>query len=77
MDYDLSKGVFLMNEWRYLVTGTVLSWLLGFLGADRFYKGQIGLGLLKIVTFGGFGIWYLIDAIIWTMELGMHDRPAK
>ncbi len=77
MDYDQPKGVFQMNEWRYLMTGTVLSWFLGFLGADRFYKGQIGLGLLKIVTFGGFGIWYLIDAIIWTMELGMHDRPVK
>ena len=42
----------------------ILSFFLGPLGIDRFYRGQIGLGILKLVTCGGAGIWSLIDTII-------------
>ena len=63
-----------MNNYKYLLTGTILSWTLGYIGADRFYKGEVLIGLLKLITFGGFVIWYLVDAIIWTSELGNYDR---
>lgn len=36
---------------------------LSFFGLDRMYSNQIGLGVLKLFTAGGFGIWYTIDAI--------------
>jgi|UniRef100_A0A7V6CN81 RNA polymerase subunit RPABC4/transcription elongation factor Spt4 len=42
----------------------LLSIFLGNLGIDRFYLGYIGLGILKLLTFGGFGIWWLIDLIL-------------
>ena len=46
-----------------LVT-SLLAWFLGGLGVDRFYLGKIGTGILKLVTGGGFGIWWVIDLIM-------------
>jgi TM2 domain-containing membrane protein YozV len=40
---------------------------LGPLGIHRFYVGKIGTGILMVVTFGGLGIWALIDLIIIAM----------
>ncbi len=42
----------------------ILSILLGTLGIDRFYLGYKGLGLIKLVTAGVFGIWWIIDIIL-------------
>lgn len=42
----------------------LMSIFFGTLGVDRFMMGHIGLGLLKLVTGGGFGIWWLIDVIL-------------
>lgn len=58
------------NQFRWLLVGTIISWSLGYLGADRIYKGEVGLGILKLITLGGFGLWWLIDAFIWTARLG-------
>lgn len=38
--------------------------LLGTFGVHRFYVGKIGTGILMLITFGGFGIWWLIDVIL-------------
>ena len=39
----------------------VFSLVCGMYGVDRFVRGQVGLGLLKLLTFGGFGLWYMAD----------------
>lgn len=52
-----------VGEKSFMVTW-LLSLLLGGIGADRFYIGKVGTGILKLVTFGGFGLWYVIDLII-------------
>lgn len=33
----------------------------GHLGIDRFYIGDTGLGIAKLLTCGGFGIWAIVD----------------
>lgn len=52
------------------------SFYLGIFGVDRFCRGQVVLGLLKLLTFGGFGFWYLADwaiAMIKSYSGGYRD----
>lgn len=37
---------------------------LGLLGIDRFYAGDTALGIIKLLTLGGLGIWAFIDWVI-------------
>ncbi len=45
-------------------TAFILSLFLGGLGIDRMYVGDVGLGVLKLLTGGGLGIWWLIDLFL-------------
>ena len=42
----------------------LLCFFFGWLGVHRFYTGKVGTGILQIITFGGLGIWVLIDFIM-------------
>lgn len=44
-------------------TALILSILTGGLGIDRFYLGYTGMGVLKLLTGGCFGILYIIDIV--------------
>lgn len=46
----------------------ILSYLFGFFGVDRMYLGCYGTGITKLLTFGGLGIWYLIDLLLVTLN---------
>lgn len=42
----------------------IMSIFFGTLGVDRFLMGHVGLGILKLISAGGCGIWWLIDLIL-------------
>jgi TM2 domain-containing membrane protein YozV len=51
----------------------IVSILVGSLGVDRFMLGHVGLGILKLITLGGCGIWWLIDVILIATK---HQWPG-
>lgn len=53
-------------------SGTTL--ILAIFSFDRFWLGDIGLGILKYLTGGGCGIWWLIDLFTAKSRTDMYNR---
>ncbi len=51
----------------------VMSIFFGSLGVDRFIMGKIGTGILKLITLGGLGVWWLIDLILIATKYKFKD----
>jgi TM2 domain-containing membrane protein YozV len=59
---DDSKWVMLSTaQFKDPTTTLIVSILGGTLGIDRFIIGDTGLGVGKLLTCGGLGIWAIID----------------
>jgi len=66
-------GLFSDKEWLTMV---LIAWIGGSLGIDKFYKGETGLGVAKLLTCGGCGIWALYDAIMIAIRK-QHDVDGR
>jgi len=53
-----------MEPQKSWIATVLLCHFLGTFGAHRFYTGRIVSGIFQLLTFGGFGIWTLIDLIL-------------
>ncbi len=73
---DESRRVLLQSmNFHDPVLVLIVSILVGYLGVDRFLVGDIGLGILKLITLGGLGIWVVID---WFLIMGItRNRNFK
>ena len=63
-------------QFKSPTTAIIISVLIGSLGIDRFYIGDTGLGIAKLLTCGGLGIWTIVD---WFLIMGLasqrnHDK---
>jgi len=62
MQLDDSKWLYIQGlNLKDPTTMLIISIFLGTLGIDRFMLGDIGLGVGKLLTAGGCGIWTIID----------------
>lgn len=62
------------------ITAVLLSFFLGTLGIDRFYLGNTGLGVAKLLlSWLTFGVWQLIDFILILMRKvpDAQGRPLR
>jgi TM2 domain-containing membrane protein YozV len=50
---------------------------LGILGIDRFYKGEAGWGVLKLISVGGFGVRYVVDLCTYAYRFGTTGQWTK
>mgnify|MGYP003303631102 CR=1 FL=1 len=61
---DDSKSMMVQTlELKDPTTLLIISILLGSLGVDRFMLGEVGMGILKLITCGGCYIWWIIDMV--------------
>ena len=61
---DTQAATLSCTQFKDPITSIILSVLLGQFGADRFYLEQIGIGIAKLLTCGGLGVWTLIDLLL-------------
>jgi hypothetical protein len=61
---------------KSMTTALILSIFVGALGIDRFYLGYTALGVLKLLTLGGCGVWALIDLVLIAMRK-LNDAQGR
>lgn len=76
LQLDESKWVQIQSlQFKDPTTALIVSLLGGNLGIDRFFIGDVGLGVAKLLTCGGLAIWSIVD---WFMiQDATRDKNAE
>ncbi|KIL85292.1 hypothetical protein FAVG1_11247 [Fusarium avenaceum] len=53
----------------------LLSLFFGVVGVDQYYARHWPLAVFKMLTLGGFGLWALIDMVLWIVG-GVYGTPG-
>ncbi|MBR1769483.1 MAG: TM2 domain-containing protein [Bacteroidales bacterium] len=64
----------LNSDW---LASILLCFFVGTLGIHIFYNGKIASGVLMLITFGGLGVWYIIDLILIITENFTDKKGEK
>lgn len=64
-----------LNSSRSRLACLLFCLFLGLLGAHRFYVGKTGTAVLMVLTFGGLGVWVLVD-LIFIITGGFRDKEG-
>jgi TM2 domain-containing membrane protein YozV len=75
VDPVITKPI-VLNKQRHFLAVFFLSFMWGMFGVDRFYLGKVVTGILKLITFGGFGLWTIIDLVL-IMSGAMRDKQGN
>lgn len=79
-DPDFAEEI-LADLYTYRPKRLWLAWLLwgllGLMGGHRFYLGRHGTGILMLLTVGGAGLWWLVDAFLLTPAVREHNREQN
>jgi TM2 domain-containing membrane protein YozV len=61
---QMQKTAYAEGAGKSQLVALLLALFVGVLGIHRFYLGYTGIGIIQLLTFGGLGIWSLIDLIL-------------
>lgn len=62
---------------KRILPAFLLCFFFGVFGVHRFYVGKVGAGIVQLLTFGGVGIWALVDLILILCGAFTDDRGVK
>jgi TM2 domain-containing membrane protein YozV len=65
-----------VHKQRHFLAVFFFSFMWGMFGVDRFYLGKVATGILKLVTFGGLGVWTIVDLVLIVSGV-MRDKQGN
>ena len=73
-DLDDTKKMIFQSQYASEKKDRGTATILALVSWDRIWFGDIGIGILKIITVGGCGIWWLVDLFTAGSRADSYNR---